>query len=60
MQKKTAAGLEKNISFFAQFTGRVKAVIQCSVSFASIGCVRDAVVLEIDRNNMVSLNVRLL
>ena len=46
--------------FFVQFTEKVKAVIQSSASFASIGCVRDVVVLGIGRNSMVSLNVGLL
>lgn len=50
----------KKMGFFKQFTGKLKAVIQSSAGFASIGCVRDIVVLGIDWNSMVSLNDRIL
>ena len=47
-------GFEKNGSFFVQFTGKEKAAIQSS------GCILDVVLLEVDRNSMVSFNVGLL
>lgn len=41
--------------FFGKFAGNIKAAIPSSVSFASIRCVRNVVVLEVDRESMVSL-----
>ena len=44
-------------SFLVLFIERVLTVIPSYASFAGVGCIRDAAVLEVNWNTIASLNV---
>ena len=49
--------VEKKRSFLVQPAEKVLTVISFSTSFVSVMCIRDVVLLEVDRSGMISLNV---